>query len=250
MNIDEAGNIPLDERPHLVLLSGGLDSTAALAWAVHKAGAERVRALFFYYGQPAQNDEVCAAGRAADAFGVPLSTVAIADALRPFVGASGLLAGVEDHVDGPGVNPAFVPGRNLVFLATAASHARGYFPDATRLVLVVGFCREDASGYPDCREEFVRSASEALTVGSGIDVHVAAPWVRLPKTDILRHFANSATLPLLARSWSCYRGTTPCGTCTACVVRQRAFAGAALVLDAPEPAKMVGGDPHRDARLK
>lgn len=249
MNIDEKGNVPLCEEPALVLLSGGFDSVAALAWTVHKH--KSVRALVFDYGQPHRDAEACAAGRAAEAFGVPLGTCVLADALHAIVGTAGLLGGVVDHsVDAGGINTAYVPGRNLVFLSSALAHAMAYWPAAFKLALVVGFCREDAGGFPDCSEAFVESAARSLSLGAGRTIIVSAPWVRMSKAGILTHFIEQArsseTVALLQRSWSCYRGgPVPCGRCTACMLRTEAFRAHDME-DLAVGAEMRGGDVHRD----
>lgn len=246
--LDQMGNVPLNSSPALVLLSGGFDSVAALCWTQLKHA--RVAALTFSYGQPHRDAEVVAAGRTARARGVHWLEVALADTLLPLVGGQGFLGGVVDHDDADGVNPAFVPGRNLVFLATALAHAMALWPHEAEYTLVMGCCREDSGAFPDCGEAFLRSADNALSLAVARAVHVAAPWVRMPKAGILTELLEQRTdeegVQLVQESWSCYRGgAAPCGTCTACVLRARAFAVHSMP-DLCSAPVMHGGDPHRE----
>lgn len=239
MGVDEAGAIPLRGNA-CVLLSGGMDSVACLHWA--KAHYRDTRALAFRYGQPHADAELTAAGRIAKRNGIPFETVAIADALH-----AGILERVPEHAEGlsDGLHRAFVPGRNLVFLSLALSRACQWWAGA--IDVVVGSCLEDAGGFPDCRDEFMKAASKALSTAVDRKIHVAAPWVRMPKADILRDVAKRfpSGLADIQSSWSCYAGKGPCGTCTACVMRALAFAEFGLDDECAEPV-MTGGDVGRE----
>jgi 7-cyano-7-deazaguanine synthase len=248
-NIDLAGNIPICPEPALVLLSGGLDSVAALGWAQIKHA--RVRAITYSYGQPHRDAEVSAAQRTAAARGVRWSELALADLFS----GGGFLDGVHDHEPDAAISRAFVPGRNLVFLSVALSHAMVMWPDELHLTLVIGCCREDAAAFPDCSEAFVKSAAKTLTEASGRTVRVSAPWARMPKAGIVDYWITQQhdddMLRLLRESWSCYRGAAaPCMTCTACVLRLKALAANGFREDIARGAKMRGGDVHREKELK
>lgn len=248
-NIDIQGNVPLREEPALVLLSGGLDSVAALGWAQLKHS--RVRALTFSYGQPHRDAEVSAAQRTAEARGVKWNELALADL---FAGG-GFLDGVTDHESDVAISRAFVPGRNLVFLSIALSHAMVMWPDEARLALVLGCCREDAGAFPDCSEAFVVLAEKTLTLASGREVSVSAPWVRMPKAGIVDYWItqqhDEEMLQLVRESWSCYRGgAAPCMTCTACVLRLKALGANGFREDICSMPRMCGGDVNREKVLK
>lgn len=248
-NIDNRGNVPLCPEPALVLLSGGLDSVAALGWAQLKHA--RVRALTFSYGQPHRDAEVTAAQRTARARGVKWSELALADV---FTGG-GFLDGVPDHDPDVAISRAFVPGRNLVFLSIALSHAMVMWPDALHLTLVIGCCREDAGAFPDCSEAFTASAAKTLTLASGRTVRVSAPWCRMPKARIVDYWVtqqhDDEMLRLVRESWSCYRGgKAPCMTCTACVLRLKALAANGFREDICAAPTMRGGDVDRERSLK
>lgn len=241
MGIDEAGAIPMRGNA-CVLLSGGMDSVACLHWALNQY--RDVRALAFRYGQPHADAELTVAGQIARKNGVPFETIHVADALH-----AGILTRVPEHSEGlaDGLHRAFVPGRNLVFLSLALSRACQWWSGSVDLV--VGSCEEDAGGFPDCREEFLRAAALALSTAVDRKIRVAAPWVRMPKSDILRDVAKRfpSGLADIQASWSCYAGKGPCGVCTACVVRTRAFEAFGLEDKCAAPI-MFGGDVARNRR--
>jgi 7-cyano-7-deazaguanine synthase len=239
MSIDQAGAIPMRGNA-CVLLSGGMDSVACLHWALTRY--QNVRALAFAYGQPHQDAELTVAGRIARRNGIPFETIAVADALH-----AGILDRVPDHSEGlsGGLHLAFVPGRNLVFLSLALSRACQWWEGA--LDIVIGACLEDAGGFPDCRKEFSSAAAKALSAAVDRKIGVMTPWVNMPKVDILRDAAKRfpSALADIQESWSCYAGRGPCGTCTACVMRNDAFAEYGLEDKCAAPA-MFGGDVGRE----
>ena len=203
----------------IVLLSGGLDSVAALHWSLERYPTE---ALSFHYGQPNRDAETAAAGVIAKRRGVHLETFALCDAIH---GGRGLRV-AEPGVDAAGVSRSNMAGRNMSFLSIAAAHGARRHPGA-RLRLVIGCNADDAERFPDCRADFLGAASAVLALAlRGIveDVSVEAPWARLRKGAIVRQ-AKPAALEDIATSVSCYAGTA-CGTCDACTLRARAFADA------------------------
>jgi 7-cyano-7-deazaguanine synthase len=143
----------------------------------------------------------------------------------------------------------YVPGRNTVFIAIGLSlaEARG----AERLVL--GVNAVDYSGYPDCRPDYLEAfqALADLASRAGRDGHGArlwAPLVRWSKTEIVRQ-ALRLGVPI-ERTWSCYSGgTSPCGVCDSCRIRDAALleagrsdlssAGLAGMGAAPGPAPVA-----------
>lgn len=227
-----------------VLLSGGMDSVAALYWTLDRElPAQRdVRAVGFSYGQAHRDHELVSAGRAAREAGVPFEVIEIADGLH-----GGILRAVEPHdALHQGVNRAFVPGRNLVFLSLALARACHWWPLAS-FDLVLGSCSEDATGFPDCRVEFLACACGALSAAVDHHVGVLAPFVHSTKAEILStaRALGEAALSAVQRSWSCYHGgRVPCGKCTACSLRARAFSELGIE-DLAQPPVMFGGDPGR-----
>lgn len=225
----------------LVLLSGGFDSTAALHWAIQNH--PNVRAISFDYGQPNRDAELYRAQTVAERLGVPWLRVAMAGTLPRL----GLLATVTDHAGAGGINRAFVPGRNAVFLSVAGAHAALSWPSGN-LDLVIGACPEDAAGFPDCRPSFLAKMGETLRSALNREVQIVAPFIDRTKAQVFAAFDKRAeAIEDLARSYSCYRGGEPCGACSACVARAASFA-AAGVADLSAAPVMCGGDPAREAR--
>lgn len=241
--IDEKGVVPLREQACL-LLSGGMDSVACLRWA--KAEFRDVRALGFDYGQPHRDAELVAAGTIARRNGIPFEVVVLADAFLP----SGLLDRVPQHDEGPvgALHRAFVPGRNLVFLSLALGRACQWW--SGDFEIVIGSTAEDAAGFPDCREKFLKAADATLSAAVGRKIHVAAPYVRMTKIRMLADVAGRypSGIADIQESWSCYFGKGPCGTCTPCVLRKAAFDHHGLSDRCVAPV-MTGGDVERERRL-
>lgn len=223
----------------VVLLSGGMDSVAALHWA--KERANDIRAIGFHYGQPNRDNETTIAQTIAKDLGISHYLVVTADTLNT---GRGLLSGVPDHdASAMGLHRAFVPGRNAVFLSVAAAHAATW-TSAGRIDLVIGACLDDAVGFPDCRANFFVACERMLCLGYGREFRVRTPFIDRTKAQIVNEASEEARRDI-ARSWSCYRSDGPCGTCTPCVLRRDAFSTIGLV-DECNPATMHGGDTHRN----
>lgn len=221
-----------------VLVSGGLDSVAALCWAYRNYRA--VLAVLFDYGQPNRDQELMSAGDACSALGVRSLRICVADTLPR---ARGILRAVQDD-DGKedGLSPDFVTGRNLVFLTSAAAHASEFFVNGS-VDVVIGANAHDAKRFPDCTARTFVKLGEGLRVGLAREVQIISPWLTKTKAEILAavHVEDSA---IVAESWSCYRSYGPCGRCAACVLRAKAFADA-MVEDRCRERAMRGGDPSR-----
>lgn len=227
----------------VVLLSGGLDSTAALCWATRRY--IDVRAFAVDYGQPNRDAELTAGHAAAAALEVPYVGIAVADALRPERPA-GLMAGVPTPGSVDGIDRAFVPGRNLLLATTAFSHACTWWPTGP-IDLILGACEEDQAGFPDCRPSVLGQLAHALSLGIGRELRIRSPWADYTKRQILYACQPDAVgFDLVRRSWSCYRPKGPCGGCGACIKRAAAFASIG-VDDLSAAPRIFGGDPQREA---
>ncbi|MHB9150581.1 MAG: 7-cyano-7-deazaguanine synthase QueC [Thermoleophilia bacterium] len=207
-----------------LLLSGGLDSTTLAAWIKETHPASRITAVTFLYGQK-HAIELEAAQAVAAHFGIehtsvelpPISGSALTDSDKP-------LPQGRDLECVTGVAPTYVPARNLLFLAFLASMADVDGPGR----LWLGVHRDDHTGYPDCRPEFVRAADEAVRLGTQFGLRVEAPFVDWPKERILR-WGLEHDVPY-ELTHSCYQGLRPaCGVCDTCQARLAAFARADAV---------------------
>lgn len=221
----------------VVLLSGGLDSSTCLYWALRKGYA--CEGLSVFYGQR-HAKELESARRVAKAAGVAWRSVRLE---LPWLGVSSLVDAKARLPDLPleaigagGVPSTYVPARNTVLLAVAASLA-----DATGAsAIVTGANGLDNSGYPDCRPDFHAAFDRVLAKGTrageeGRKIRILAPLIRLDKAGIVR-LARRLAVPL-GLTWSCYKGgRTPCGRCDSCKLRAKGFAEAGVA----DPASSHG----------
>lgn len=195
----------------VVLLSGGIDSTVLLADRVTRG--DDCLAVTFDYGQTHQR-EIDAAEKIADSLGVGWRLV-------PLQLAESALTGQGDIPDGHAetVDATYVPGRNIVMIAVAASLAERFEASA----VLFGANSDDAHGYPDCRPAFITAMDQAVSLGTARGISVGAPYASWTKAQIAaRGVELDAPLSL---TWSCYRGGEhPCGCCGACEARQAAMA--------------------------
>jgi 7-cyano-7-deazaguanine synthase len=225
-------------RTHCLLLSGGLDSTTLAAWIRHqdRYRSEPIRAYTFLYGQK-HAVELEAARTVAAAYGMEHFLVE----LPPIQGSAltdvdAALPEGRDLASVSGVAPSYVPARNLLFLAHMASLQDAVGPG----VLWLGVHRDDHTGYPDCRPEFVRAADAAVELGTQYELRVEAPFVQWSKSEIVRWGLEHGVPYGLTHS--CYQGRRPaCGVCDTCQARLQAFAAAGAV--DPLPYAQPAGPP-------
>jgi 7-cyano-7-deazaguanine synthase len=212
----------------VVLLSGGLDSATAAAWAAREG--YRLSALSIDYGQR-HRCELAAARAVARELGIHDHVVLPID-LAAF-GGSALVDPTtpvpKDRSDadiGHGIPVTYVPARNTVFLSLALAMAESRQAGA----IVLGVNAIDYSGYPDCRPEFLAAFQDVARLGTkaGVEGHaieLVAPLVTLSKAEIIR---LGLALGLdYGMTTSCYDPDTagrPCGRCDSCLLRAAGFA--------------------------
>jgi 7-cyano-7-deazaguanine synthase len=228
------------DRPlAVVLLSGGLDSATAMAAA--RADGFDVAAISFDYGQRHRH-ELVAAARIAQHLGAA-GHITVAVDLR-VIGGSAL---TDSRLDVPKHGAAaasaevpitYVPARNLIFLSLAAA----YGETLRAQDIYIGANAVDYSGYPDCREPFLRSFEQAATLGTKAGAHdgrpyrIHAPLVHLTKAEII--LLGTRLGVDYALTHSCYDPSPEglaCGRCDSCVIRARGFAEAGV----PDPTRYV-----------
>jgi 7-cyano-7-deazaguanine synthase len=206
------------------LLSGGLDSSTALAWA--RARGYECYTLAFDYGQRHRR-ELESAARVAKALGAIDHQVIRFD-LRSF-GGSALTSDIEvptSGVDTRVIPVTYVPARNTIFLAFALACAETRRADA----VVLGINALDYSGYPDCRPEYLAAMQRVAELGTkrgieGLAPTLLAPLVQLSKAEIVR-LGSELKVPW-ELTWSCYQGRErACGLCDSCRLRLKGFAEA------------------------
>lgn len=212
----------------LVLASGGVDSTTCLGEAIDKFGKENVVALAMTYGQK-HSKEIESAIAVADYYGLELLHLDLSK-IFTYSNCSLLTHSTEEipeesyadqlkESDGKPVS-TYVPFRNGLFLSTAASIALSKGCQ----VIYYGAHSDDAAGnaYPDCSDVFNNAMNEAIYEGSGHQLRVEAPFVKLTKKDVVRRGLELKVPYEL--TWSCYEGgDKPCGKCGTCIDRAKAF---------------------------
>ena len=228
---------PTSGPPAVVLLSGGLDSTTLLAYAVNEGFA--AHAMTFRYGQR-HAVEVEAARGVARRFGVREHIVVDID-LRAF-GGSALTSDQAVPKDRSpdemrlGIPITYVPARNTIFL----SYALAWSEVLGASDIFVGVNAVDYSGYPDCRPEYVaafeRMANLATrgAVEGTIPVRIRAPLLDLSKLEIIRLGLELGVD--YSMTSSCYDPDgegRACGRCDACQLRLGAFASLGTADPAP-----------------
>lgn len=212
----------------LVLSSGGLDSTTALAMAVDTYGKDHVIGLSVSYGQK-HKKEIEAAKKAAEYYGVRQISLDL-EKIFQYSNCSLLQHSTEEIPEGTyekqmGENEGqpvstYVPFRNGLFLSSAASLALSLECS----VIYYGIHQDDAAGsaYPDCSAAFNDSIGKAIWEGSGHQLKVYAPFVDKTKADVVR-IGLGLKVPY-ELTWSCYEGgEKPCGKCGTCMDRAKAF---------------------------
>ena len=225
----------------VLLLSGGLDSTTLLAFAVQQ-GFD-VHAMTFRYGQR-HSSEIEAARRVARLYGVTDHVVVDID-LRTF-GGSALTADIavpKDRTDaaiGLGIPITYVPARNTIFLSFCLAFAEVLGASD----IFIGVNALDYSGYPDCRPEYVRAfeAMANLATRGGVEgstpIRIQTPLIDLTKRQIVELGLSLGVD--YAVTLSCYDPTPDglaCGRCDACHLRLKGFSEAGMADPAPYAAR-------------
>lgn len=213
----------------MVLASGGLDSTTALALAVDKHGKDNVIALTISYGQK-HDKEIQSAIKVAEYYGVEhlfldltkIFQYSDCSLLKHSDEAIPEKSYAEQIEETKGDTPVstYVPFRNGLFLSSAASIAISKECN----VIYYGAHSDDAAGfaYPDCSQDFVDHMNKAIYEGSGHQLKLEAPFATFTKKDIVR-MGIELKVPY-ELTWSCYEGNDkPCGKCGTCIDRQAAF---------------------------
>jgi 7-cyano-7-deazaguanine synthase len=226
----------MPDRPAVVLLSGGLDSTTVLAIAQSEGFA--VHALSFSYGQR-HSSELAAAAEIAKRADVARHVVADID-LRTF-GGSALTSDIEVPKDRPvdddsdEIPVTYVPARNTVFLSFALAFAEVSGADD----IFIGVNALDYSGYPDCRPEYIAAYEQMANLATkrgveGHRLHIHTPLIDLTKAQIIERGLALGVDYALTRS--CYDPSPAgeaCGSCDSCQLRLRGFAANGLSDPAP-----------------
>ncbi|KTC55312.1 7-cyano-7-deazaguanine synthase [Pseudomonas fluorescens ABAC62] len=204
----------------VIVFSGGQDSTTCLIHAL--AHYDEVHCITFDYGQR-HVAEVEVAQQLAKQLGATVHKVMDVSLLNELA----ISSLTRDNIPVPTINSSadslpstFVPGRNILFLTLAAIYAYQVKAET----VITGVCETDFSGYPDCRDEFVKALNHALKLGMEYDVRLDTPlmWLNKAETWALADYHQQLDL-VRAQTLTCYNGVigSGCGECDACNLRAR-----------------------------
>jgi 7-cyano-7-deazaguanine synthase len=210
----------------IVILSGGMDSTAA-AYLAHVQAVDDdgvVEYLSFDYGQRHVKELDYAAKTAAKLEGehIVVDLSKVQDLIATSALTNDDIDVPEGHYEEESMKQTVVPNRNAIMLNIAVGRAVSIGAYA----VFAGVHAGDHAVYPDCRPEFIDSITQLARVANEgfIDPNfvIRAPWLHLTKADIVRA-GEDLDVPW-KDTWTCYKGgQIHCGRCSTCVERLEAF---------------------------
>lgn len=208
------------DKKALVVLSGGQDSSTCLFWTIDRFGRENTAAVGFDYGQRHKAELSCAEKICADA-GVSFEVIP-----TPIINELSANALTRDDIAVEKKKPegappnTFVEGRNLLFLSYAAIYAKTH----GMTELVTGVCETDFSGYPDCRDIFIKSLNVTLNLAMEYNFVIHTPLMWLTKAQTWELADRLGVFDIIRNNTlTCYNGIPGdgCGDCPACFLRRR-----------------------------
>ncbi len=201
------------------IISGGMDS--ALAAQIAKNDNYDIIAVHFNYGQRTQRKELECFKKIVTNLNATAQHIIDLD----FFAQIGVNALTDNSIDvptkgiKPGVPITYVPFRNGIFLSIASALVQKYSAEA----IFIGVVEEDSSGYPDCRESFIKSMENSINLGLNDNkVEIKTPLIHLSKADIVKKSLELGVK--LENTWSCYKNEDlACGLCDSCRLRLNGF---------------------------
>lgn len=198
----------------VVVFSGGQDSTTCLLWALTKF--DEVHAVTFDYKQR-HSTEIESAKNICKDFEVEhhILDMTLLNQLTESALTRDIAIDESDNIPN-----TFVPGRNLIFLsfATILAHQIG------AKNIVTGVCETDFSGYPDCREDFIKSLNQSLNLAIDTEFKIHTPLMYLTKAQTWALADDLGYLDYIRdETVTCYNGIKGdgCGTCPSCKLRAK-----------------------------
>ncbi|WP_063653389.1 7-cyano-7-deazaguanine synthase QueC [Aliivibrio fischeri] len=202
----------------IVVFSGGQDSTTCLIQALTQY--DHVHCITFDYGQR-HNQEIEVAKKVAIELGAAshkvmdvglLNELAVSSLTRDNIP-------VSHELQENGLPNSFVPGRNILFLTLAGIYAYQLGAEA----VITGVCETDFSGYPDCRDEFVKSINQSLVLGMDRQLEIKTPLMWLNKAETWALADKYGKLDYVRNhTLTCYNGVIGdgCSDCPSCDLRK------------------------------
>ncbi len=228
----------------IVALSGGLDSTTALALMLQDNS--EVEAVAIKYGQKHQDAELKRAQQVAEYYQIPFDVIELPP--RLFKGAVSALIDdgaemplmtYEEILESEGPSPTVVPFRNAHIVATLTTLAE--IRNAAQIVLGIHALDAHNAAYPDCTPPFLHAMQLAVSAGTYEHVSLQVPFETFTKRDVCI-FGIELKAPYHL-TWSCYTGREKqCGVCPTCVERIDAFKAAGVIDPVPYEIEIDWGD--------
>ena len=208
-------------KDSVIILSGGMDSVTML----YEFEERIALAVSFDYGSNHNAREIPFAHQHCMDLGIRHIVIPLEFMSKYF--KSSLLDGPEaipeGHYEDENMKSTVVPFRNGIMLSIAV----GLAESAGLKHVMMANHGGDHTIYPDCREEFVNSFSEAARTGTFVCVTLLSPYTNLTKADIARKGKELGVD--YSKTWSCYKGgVVHCGRCGTCVERREALAEAGV----------------------
>ena len=211
----------------LVVFSGGQDSTTCLGVALKECA--KIEAVTFDYGQK-HKAEIRAARLIAIEYSIPLTVIDLRPVLENMKSSALITHGdtAQKHPILKDLPASFVPVRNALFLTAAYGLAMERSCD----IIYTGVCQTDYSGYPDCRDEFIKSLNETLNLGYQSGIEIRTPLMWLTKAETFQLATQVGILEtVIEKTVTCYNGDIDtrhewgrgCGKCPACNLRAKGW---------------------------
>lgn len=205
----------------LIILSGGMDSVTLL----YEYQKDIALAVTFDYGSNHAQKEIECAKYHCDKLGIKHIIIPL-QFMKQYFKSSLLQSGKmipDGHYTDENMKSTVVPFRNGIMLSIACGIAES---NELKRVLIANHAGDHAI-YPDCRKEFIKSMSDAMTNGTYEHIKVFAPYTSLSKTQIAR-IGKEIGIDY-SKTYSCYKGGEKhCGTCGTCVERKEALHDAGI----------------------
>lgn len=205
----------LNQDKAVVVFSGGQDSTTCLFWALQNF--KEVMTLSFDYGQRHQQ-ELAHAEAIAKELGVSFHIMRM-HSINELSPNALTKKNIPIAKRDDGLPNTFVPGRNHIFFSFAALYA--YTVDARHII--TGVSETDFSGYPDCRDNFMKSLNVTLNLAMDADFVLHTPLMWRDKAKVWALSDELGAFDFVReKTLTCYEGIAAdgCGECPACVLRR------------------------------
>jgi queuosine biosynthesis protein QueC len=205
----------------LVIFSGGQDSTTCLIKAIKDYGIENVEAISFFYGQR-HPIELKKAKWIVDDLGIKqtvLDTSVIAQTTTNALINKSEKIGMDSQ--NSGYPNTFVDGRNALFLLYAGIYAKGQGIKH----IITGVCETDFSGYPDCKDIFIKSMNVTMNLAMDYNFQIHTPLMYLTKAETWALADELGYIDYIKKyTHTCYEGVEGgCNDCPSCKLRIKGY---------------------------